>query len=170
MQTQDLTDLSKDELIDLITVYAKNWLALDGLWFQSVEAAGGMDAAMAHNMAVWERYTVIEARRIKEFLGLPEHAGPEGLARALRFRLYAPLNEDKIVIDGDTLTYYVQSCRVQNARKRKGMPFHPCKRVGIIEYGGFAQTIDPRFVTECVSCYPDLTDATCACIWRFTLV
>ena len=32
-----LNNLSKEELIDLIKVYSKNWLALDGVWFQSIE-------------------------------------------------------------------------------------------------------------------------------------
>lgn len=32
-----LNSLSKDELIDLINMYSKNWLALDGVWFQSIE-------------------------------------------------------------------------------------------------------------------------------------
>ena len=32
-----LNNLSKGELIDLIKVYSKNWLALDGVWFQSIE-------------------------------------------------------------------------------------------------------------------------------------
>ena len=58
---------------------------------------------------------------------------------------------------------------MQSARERKGMPFHPCKSVGIIEYGGFAKAIDPRIRCECVSCYPDVTDPTCRCKWKFTI-
>ena len=32
-----LDKLSREELLELIDIYAKNWLALDGVWFQSVE-------------------------------------------------------------------------------------------------------------------------------------
>lgn len=95
---------------------------------------------------------------VKEFLGLPELAGLEGLRRALAFRLYAPLNRHETVLEGNTLTFYVRSCRVQDARARKGMPFHPCKPVGLVEYTNFARVIDPRITTEAVSCYPDMTD------------
>lgn len=52
---------------------------------------------------------------------------------------------------------------------RKGMEFHPCKPAGINEYTTFAQTIDPRIEVECLSCYPEVTDPTCDCSWRFTL-
>lgn len=40
----------------------------------------------------------------------------DGLRHALAFRLYAPLNRHETVIDGNTLTYRVKTCRVQDAR------------------------------------------------------
>lgn len=164
-----LDALTKEQLIKLIKAYSKNWLALDGVWFQSVEQKSGMDEAMYHDAQAWRRFTVIEAKRIKKFLGLPDLAGLEGLKKALSLRFYANINEDEITIEGNTLLYRTLACRVQSARERKGMPFHPCKPVGEIEYAGFAQVIDPRITCECVSCYPDITDDTCACAWRFTL-
>lgn len=164
-----LSQLSKDELIELIEIYSKNWLVMDGVWFQSVERRLGMDEAMYHDGEAWRRFTVIEAKRIKDFLKLSDNSGVEGLEKALKLRFYANINEDKIEIDGNTLTYTSVNCRVQRARERKGMPFHPCKSVGIIEYTEFAKIIDSRFTCECVSCYPDITDNDCCCKWRFTL-
>ena len=170
MQNPALSDLSKEELMKLIELYSKNWLAMDGVWFQSVEQKFGMDEAMEHDAQAWRRFTVIEARRIREFLQLPERAGLEGLKRALSFRFYANLNQDECVMeDKDTLLYRVKSCRVQSARSRKGMPLHPCKPVGLIEYSEFTRVIDDRIRCECVSCYPDVTDSSCSCCWRFTL-
>ena len=166
---ETLSEFSKDELISLIEIYSKNWLAMDGVWFQSIERKLGMDEAMYHDGEAWKRFTVIEAKRIKEFLKLPDNSGIEGLEKALKLRFYANINEDKIEIDGNTLTYTSVNCRVQRARERKGMPFHPCKSVGIIEYTEFAKTIDSRFTCECVSCYPDITDDECCCKWKFTL-
>ena len=49
------------------------------------------------------------------------------------------------------------------------MPLHPCKRVGVIEYAGFARAIDERITCRCLSCYPEVTDESCACAWAFTL-
>ncbi|HZK21955.1 MAG TPA: DUF6125 family protein, partial [Oscillospiraceae bacterium] len=45
-----------------------------------------MPEAMEHDENAWRRFTVIEARRIKEFLKLPDKAGIEGLAKALKYR------------------------------------------------------------------------------------
>lgn len=165
-----LNDFSREELIQLIEIYSKNWLAMDGVWFQSVEQKLGMDEAMYHDMEAWKRFTVIEAKRIKEFLKLPENAGLEGLKKALSLRFYANINEDEFVLDGNKLIYRNVDCRVQTARKRKGMEFHPCKSVGIVECSGFAEVIDSRITCRCLSCYPEITDESCCCSWEFELI
>lgn len=170
MKEKPIQHLTKEQLIELCRIYAKNWLATDGVWFQSVEAKFGLEEALEHDANAWERYTVIEAQRIKSFLHLPERAGIEGLEQALSLRFYALLNRDELIREDDrTLLYRVVTCRVQEARERKGMAYHPCKPVGLIEYAGFAKVIDDRFETEAVSCHPDVTDPGCNCCWRFRL-
>lgn len=172
-QTSILETLSREELIELIGIYSKNWLAMDGFWFQSVERKLGMDEAMFHDVEIWKRFTVTEAKRIKTFLKLEEHPGLEGLAKALQLRFYGSINVDTIEIaeDPDTgrpyLIYTMVDCRVQTARARKGMEFHPCKPVGVEEYSGFARTIDDRIRCRCLSCYPEITDPGCCCRWEF---
>ena len=99
--------LSREELIELCEIYAKNWLALDGVWFQSIENKFGIGEALEHDANAWRRYTVIEAKRIKDFLQLPEKAGIEGLKKALSLRFYALLNEDEIITEENTLLYKV---------------------------------------------------------------
>ena len=164
-----LNGCSREQLLELIQIYCKDWLAMDGVWFQQVEQTYGMDAAMDCDEAIWARFTVIEAEKIKKFLALPDRAGLEGLERAMRLRLYANINREEYTRDGDTLLYRTLDCRVQFARRRKGMEPHPCKRAGIPQFEGFARVIDDRIVCEPVSCWPEVTDETCACSWRFTL-
>lgn len=165
-----LEDLSREQLEELVRIYARNMYALDGVWFQSVEKEEGMDKAIYHDKNAWRRFTETEARRIKNFLQLPERSGLDGLQKALSLRFSAlgnPLVD--FTREGNVLIYRVVDCRVQTARKKKGMPFHPCKPVGIIEHKYFAKVIDDRIECEAVSCFPDVTDESCACAWRFTL-
>lgn len=166
---EDLAAFGRDELLELIEIYCKNWLAMDGLWFQSVEKSYGMDAAMDHDVRVWEVFTKIEAKRIKTFLNLPERAGLEGLDRALKLRLYANINRDETVWEDGALIYRTLECRVQSARIRKSMPLHPCMQVGEVEYGEFAKAIDDRLRCQRISCYPEITDDRYCCVWKFTL-
>ena len=167
---EQLDLLTKEELIQLIGIYSKNWLAMDGVWFQSVEKKFGMDEAIYHDMEAWRRFTVIEAKRIKEFLKLPENPGLGGLKKALLYRFYSNINKSEIIMENGSLIFRMIDCRVQTARERKKLGYHPCKPVGEIEYSGFAKTIDNRINCECISCHPDVNDETCSCSWRFTLI
>ncbi|HEY3363812.1 MAG TPA: DUF6125 family protein [Symbiobacteriaceae bacterium] len=167
---REIQDLTKDELLELVTDFAKRWLAHDGLWFQAVEATHGLDEAIRFDMEAWERFTVVEAGRIRRLLQLPVEAGLDGLDQALRFRLYAVVNEQEILRpDERTLIFQMKRCRVQEARERKGMQPFPCKPVGLVEYAGFASAIDPRIRTQVLSCPPDPHPPEYHCAWRFTL-
>lgn len=169
MNNEVLERFSKAELITLIEMYSKNCLAMDGVWFQSIENKSGMDEAMEHDANAWRRFTKIEARKIKAFLQLPDNAGIQGLKEALSLRFYANVNPYEIEVIENGLIFKTLDCRVQNARKRKGLEFHPCKSVGIIEHSEFGKVIDSRFDCEAISCYPDITDNSCSCAWKFTL-
>ena len=129
-----------------------------------------MDAAMDHDVDVWKTYTAIEARRIRQFLKLPEHSGLEGLRQAMDLRFNAHHNRHEFVWERENvLVFRTVYCRVQDTRARKGMDLHPCIRVGEVEFGEFARAIDDRIRCECVSCYPEVRDDTCNCAWRFIL-
>ena len=127
MVNKTLEKMERSELIQLIEIYSKNWLAMDGVWFQSVERKFGMAEAMEHDCNIWEAFTKIEAQKIKEFLKLSSRPGIDGLKRALQLRLY-DINEDEIIVDGNTLIYRTLDCRVQNARKRRGWNFIPARQ------------------------------------------
>jgi len=159
--------LSHEELVTLLGNFAKNWLAHDGLWFQAVERRRGLEEAIRADAEAWERFSPIEAERIKRFLGLPEQPGLDGLERALEYRLYAVLNRQSASREGDRLRFFMNECRVQSARKRKGLPDFPCKPVGLVEYSRFAETIDARIRTRCIACPPDEHPDEFYCGWEF---
>lgn len=165
-----LKDLTKEELVDMLQDAAKNWLAHDGLWFQTVEKKLGMDAAIECDAAAWERFTVIEAQRIMKRHAIPKNGGIPALIKALQYRSYAYLNVQEIVEVSDSrCVFRMNNCRVQAARKRKSLPDFPCKPVGLVEYANFAKTIDSRIETRCIACPPDDHPPEYYCAWEFTL-
>lgn len=167
---QLLYQLSKEELVKIIIDDAKNWLAHDGLWFQEIERRYGMDVAVSADIEAWRNFTVIEAKRIMARLGLAPGGGIPALVECLKHRFYARLNLQDCIEQTDTrVVFRMLDCRVQSARKRKGLPDHPCKSVGVVEYGEFAKTIDPRIETRCVACPPDPHPQDYWCAWEFTL-
>ena len=160
----------QEDVSQALTDAAKNWVAMDGLWFQAVEQAYGMDDALAMDRMVWEQFAVIEAQRIKERLALPEKGGLDALEIALNNRLVSLLNELEIIRPEEkTLIVTLKTCRVQTARKRKGLPQFPCRSIGLVEFPVFARSIDTRIMTTCLSCPPETLPGTPYCSWKFTL-
>jgi hypothetical protein len=164
------SDLTKEELLAFVSDCAKNWLAHDGLWFLEVETAFDMETAMTLDKEAWAKFTVIEAERIMQRLGTRPGGGIPALVEALGFRLYAFINEQEVSeVTDSSCVFRMKKCRVQEARRRKGLPDFPCKEIGIVEYSLFARTIDPRIRTECLVCPPDAHGADTWCAWRFSV-
>ena len=163
-----LLDLPKEKLEEIRKGVTVNWLANDGVWFQSIEFTRGMNDAKRANDSTWAQFSPFEARTIKKMLGLGEYPGIEGLKKALQYRLYNYVNKQQIIDEGPNSFFFkMLECRVQLARKRKGLPDYPCKSGGLVEYTTFAETIDPRIKTMVVSCPPDPHPDDFFCAWRF---
>jgi len=164
-----LVNMQQEKLVGLIDAIATNWLADDGVWFQTVEKKHDMYTSKRCNDTCWTRFSPLEASMIKSFLHIPQQGGMRGLEKALNFRLYARINKQTTEKEGKDLIFTMTTCRVQAARKSKGLRDYPCKSAGLVEYGAFAKTIDPRIKTECLACPPDKHPKEWACAWRFYL-
>ena len=166
-----LKSLSRDELLKIIDVHAKNWLAHDGCWFLAAEEKYGLVSAIELDTRACGLFSEAEARRIMRAFEIPEGGGLDALEKALRYRLYCTVNPQSVERpNGGTLIFKMRECRVHAARRRKGLADFPCKSVGIVEYNSFAETIDPRIRTRCLQCPPDRVEGSgFVCGWEFTI-
>ena len=165
-----LKNMPENVMNQLIEGVAINWLANDGVWFQAVENEHGMIDAKHCNDHSWSHFSPFEARSIKKQIELPDNSGLEGLKKALQYRIYAFINVQEIVEEKEnSFVFRMNDCRVQSARKRKGLDDYPCKSAGIIEYSTFAETLDKRIKTECIACPPDKHPDEWYCAWRFSI-
>ena len=175
-QENPFSSWDRTQLETLLDTLGKIWLAMDGVWFQAVEKLGGMDGAKQVNDACWSRFAPLEALHVKALLGLPEQGGLDALEAALAHRLHSRISDvafSREAEDGregeGALVLHVRGCRVQAARLRKGLEAYPCKSAGMVEYGHFARSIDPRLATQCLACPPDPLPEGTFCSWRFRL-
>jgi hypothetical protein len=163
-------NLSRKELLKILDMYAKAWQAMDGAYFLSLERRYGIDVAIEIDKEAWSVFSPIEASRIMKDMGIPANGGLRALEKALGYRVYAALNKQSIEWKGNRkFAFTMDSCRVQAARSRKGLPDFPCKQVGMVEYEEFAKTIDPRIKTRCILCPPDTHPANAYCSWEFSV-
>lgn len=165
-----LLELPQEKLEALREAVSLNWLALDGLWFQGVEFRHGMNDAKRCNDSCWAHFSPFEAAMIRKSLNLGPRPGLEGLKKALNHRLYAFINEQSMEDTGpDRFVFRMHKCRVQDARKRKGLADYPCKSAGLVEYPFFAREVDARIRTHCIGCPPDAHPDGWWCAWEFIL-
>lgn len=162
--------MSREQLLKALEMFAKNWLAHDGCWFLAAEERHGMDDAIALDTSAWARFAATEARRIVTTFDLPLQGGLETLEKALGLRMYAVINAQRIEWSADrrTLRFFMDICRVQETRRRKGLPDFPCKSVGTVEFETFARAVDPRIRITCLHCPPDAPEGK-YCGWEFTI-
>jgi hypothetical protein len=118
----------------------------------------------------WERFAAVEGRRIMTTFNIEDGGGLAALDKALGLRMYSLINAQRTEWSDDRrrLRLIVDVCRVQEARRRKGLPDFPCKSVGNIEFDTFARTVDCRIHTRCLHCPPD-ADSNQYCGWEFGL-
>ena len=162
--------MSREELLVALEMFAKNWLAHDGCWFLNAEARYGMETAIELDTLAWQQFAAVEARRILSTFSIPANGGLEALEKAIGLRMYSVINLQRTVWSEDRtrLMFFMDVCRVQQTRRRKGLEDFPCKSVGIAEFETFARTIDPRIQTRCLHCPPDAPEGM-YCGWEFTL-
>jgi hypothetical protein len=162
--------MGREDLLRALEMFAKNWLAHDGCWFLAAEERLGMETAIKLDVGSWERFAAVEARRIMTTFNIEPGGGLAALEKALSLRLYSVINIQRTEWSDDRqhLRFLMDVCRVQETRRRKGLPDFPCKGVGIVEFETFATTIDPRIRTTCLHCPPDAPDAQ-YCGWEFTM-
>ena len=163
-------NMSRDDLLRALEMFAKNWLAHDGAWFLAVEERFDLATAIELDTRAWERFAVSEARRITSTFDVPLGGGLEALERALALRMYAMVNPQRCEWSPDRamLRFTMEGCRVQEARRSKGLPDFPCKSVGVVEFSTFARTVDPRIATSCIACPPEAPPGH-FCTWEFCL-
>ncbi|MFH1034158.1 MAG: DUF6125 family protein [Pseudomonadota bacterium] len=167
---QRLKDMPRDELARAVNALAANWYVGDGIWFQQLEGLYDMDLAKRANDSVWARYAPYEAEHIRLFLGLPERCGLQGLRAALPLRSAALINACAYEWDPQgALVLRVLDCRIQTARRRRGLPDYPCQSAGMVEQMFFARALDPRLETQCLACPPQPHEEDWCCAWRFSL-
>lgn len=162
--------MTREDLLRALDMFAKNWLAHDGCWFLAAEERLGMDTAISLDADSWRRFAAAEARRVMDTFGQPGLEGLEALERALAHRMYSFINEQHAEWSEDRkeLTFVMDRCRVQETRRRKGLPDFPCRPVGEVEFSAFSATVDPRIRVQCRHCPPDAKDGQ-YCAWTFRL-
>jgi len=170
MKLPGIDELPRDTLVALARAYAQNWQTLDGLWFGTVEAEYGLDAAVRIDLKNWEKQSALEAERLKKVLGA-EQGGLSSVLLVLSFmcwQLVSPL----FVCEEETprrIVFSYPRCPIQEGRNRRGKPEFPCKQMKLTLLSNVARVVEPRATLRCVCCPPDPHPDDVWCRWELSL-
>jgi hypothetical protein len=158
--------LTKDQLIELLKMYGRFALTLDGLWFLGVEQICGIGAALEVDEGVWRQFGRAEAKMLKRFLAFDEISSLESICRIfLLTPVFGNLGARAETRDGKCLLS-VTDCHPQKARIRKNLGEFPCKNVGIAYFEGLLGEMSPTIRFRCAVCPPDPHPDDLWCEWE----
>ncbi|MEE9150924.1 MAG: DUF6125 family protein [Thermoplasmata archaeon] len=164
-----LKEMQKEGLIDILLMQIRNLWTVDGLYFIGIEERFGTEGATEIDTKAWEVMGKIEARRLKETLGIKGEDIPT-LIEALRLTSWSlDLEDKKILVEENRALFRNTSCRVQKTRLKKGLKEFPCKNVRGGYLSNFAKEFNENIVVECNVCPPDEHPENLWCEWEFKL-
>ena len=164
-----LMEMEQDRLIDLLFVQMRNLWTVDGLYFIGIEDKFGTESATEIDRKVWEAMGKIEARRLKENLGLKGNDIPS-VMEALKMTGWSlDLENKEIIVSEDVGIFRNTNCRVQKTRVKKGLGEFPCKMVRWSYLKAFAAELNPNIEVECKVCPPDVHQDNLWCEWVFKI-
>lgn len=163
-----IQQLPKEKIPEYLFLQLRNLWAVDGLYYLGIEEKYGTEVATAIDANVWAVMGKLEARKLKEFLGIQKNDIPS-MMQALQYTSWALDLEDKeITIEQNHALIRNVRCRVQNTRKSKGLPEFGCKPVRHGFLQAFAKEFNPRIIVTCILCPPDPHPEDLWCQWEFT--
>jgi hypothetical protein len=161
-----LASLPKEKLFDIFFMHIRNLWRVDGLYFLGIEKRFGTDSATEIDAECWKIVGKLEARELKEMLGIKE-INSSSLLEMLRSTSWALYQTKKGTEKTKTsVIFRVTECKIQDARVGKGLDVFPCKKVRFDYLKSFAEELNPKIEVVCKSCPPDKKGGVW-CEWEF---
>jgi hypothetical protein len=166
-----LEDLSKAELIELVRLYSKLFLAVDGFWYLAVKEIVDEDAATASDLWVWEKYSPYELKRLMTLRNI-EGNDLEAFATAIRFSPWFSNLTYRLTREGaNGLTLTVLECPTLQALKREGAGRENtiCRQVDPQLFQIMIQSFNPKGKCIPIELPLDTSGDGICCRWQFSV-
>jgi hypothetical protein len=167
----ELMDLPKSTLADLVNVWLKTFWSLQNYWMIFTEETSGFETTAKLDHKIWQKVGPIQAYRVKQALGL----GDDIQSLATMFKLTAPqwapagFEWEITEITETRLVMTVAECPMGKFRKAADLELMPCKLAIPSVYDVMAKVINEKIVTNCLHAHPDPPKEGTMCQWECKL-
>jgi len=166
-----LRDFSPSALAELLTLYAKLYLAMDASWYLAVKGRLGNQEALACDLQAWENMCKYEMAIIKRRLKIRGN-DITSFVKATQLCPWFQLIESKIEINGkNSASLTVTYCPTLNALEQEGMGREEqiCNIVEPEILKGCASVFNPDIQVRCLKSPPRKSKGDICCKWEFSL-
>ena len=164
-----LSDLSPDALAGLLKLYAKLYIAMDGIWYLVLKERLGDKEALACDIEVWEKNCRYEVARIKRQLKI---RGNDIVALMKVFQLCPWCLQMKFNIeirDKNSALFTTTYCPTLDALEEEGRGREEeiCRVVEPRIMKAYASALDPDIEVRCLKSPPRKSRGDICCQWEF---
>ncbi len=164
-----LNDFSPDTLADLLTLYSKLYIALDGFWYLTVKERLSNEEALACDMRTWEIMCKYEMAKITKQLNIQGN-DVTSLMKAIQIAPWFRHIEHEIEIrNPNNAMFTVSYCATLDALEREGEGREEqiCNIVDPKIFKYYASFFNPDIEVKCLKSPPRKSKDEICCQWEF---
>jgi len=164
-------DFSPEFLRELIKIYGKFYIAIDGFWYLGVKEHIDNETALKVDLWAWDKATRYELKRLAAMAGI-EGDGIDTVFKFLQLVPWMQVTEYRAEMESPkrgVLT--VTKCSILEALEREGQGREAeiCSQVDSAVLRRYAEFFNPNIKVEPVFLPPREDRAGICCQWEFTL-
>lgn len=165
-----LSDFSPDTLADLLTLYAKSYIALDGFWYLTIKERVGNEEALACDISNAKKVCQYEMAKITRQVNIQ---GNDVIALIKAIQLTPWLRHTQYAVevrDGNNARFTVTHCPTLDALEREGegRENEICNIVCPKTYKAYASFFNPNIEAECLKLPPRKSKDEICCQWELS--
>ena len=163
-------DFSPDTLANLLTLYAKLYMALDGFWYLTLKERVSNKEALACDKGTWEKLCKYEMVKITELLNI-HGRDILTLMKAMQVTPWFQNTEHQIEITKqNTAMLTITRCSTLDALEKEGegRENEICNMFEPIVFNRYASFFNPDIEVRCLKSPPRSSKDEICCQWEFT--
>ena len=165
-----LDDFSANTLAELVALYSKLYMAMDGFWYLTIKERGNNEEAFACDLRTWERACKYEMAKITEQLNI-QGDNVIALMKAVQMLpWYRQLQYEVDVKNDNAAVLTVSQCATLDALEKEGegRENEICNVFEPIMFENYASFFNPDIKVKCLKSPPRKSKDGICCQWEFT--
>ena len=165
------TDFSPDARAELLALYCKLYMAMDGFWYLTIKERLSNEEALAYDLQTWEKVCKYEMAKITKQLNI-QGKDVVSCMKAIQVTPWMRQTQFEVEVkNANHAIMTVTNCPTLNALEKegKGRENEICNSVDLKLFKFYASFFNPDIEVKSLKLPPRKSkDETC-CIWEFKL-